>query len=212
MKKVHWNGGQARHASPDFSSPTLQERFSIITRSMISQVMDYDEHPRAHTICFTGHRRLEAHEARSIELQLDQLLPSCYDKGYRVFLTGGALGFDMLAAEAVDRLKHDHPDVKLILVLPCADQSCRWTEADCRRYERILYTADEIRVLSPAYYKGCMMNRNQHMVDHSSLCLCYLNKFKGGTVSTVAYAMRVKVPILNVAMEDACAAYIADKG
>lgn len=211
MKRVHWRGAQ-QPSAPDTAFPTLQERFSVITRAMIAQVMDYDKHPREHTICFTGHRRLDVREVDSITAQLDQLLPVCYRQGYRVFLTGGALGFDMLAAEAVFRLKNTLPDVKLIMVLPCADQSCRWSESDCQRYERLLYCADEIRVLSPAYYQGCMMNRNRHMVDHSSLCLCYLNKFKGGTVSTVAYAMRKKTPILNVAMEDACAAYIAAKG
>jgi len=209
MKKVHWNRGPREDSVPGLAYPTLQEKFSVITRSMIAQVMDFDEQPREHTICFTGHRKLDAREARDIQKRLDQLLPVCYHKGYRVFLTGGALGFDILAAEAVHRLRMEHDDVKLILVLPCADQSCRWSEADCERYERMLYCADEIRVLSPAYYEGCMMNRNRHMVDHSSLCLCYLNKFKGGTVSTVAYAMKVKTPILNVAMEDACAAYIA---
>ena len=211
MKKAHFTRRRPVPAAPAAPAPTLQERFSIISRQMISQVLDFDENPREHTICFTGHRKLDSQESKAIAAQLDELLPVCYRKGYHMFLTGGALGFDMLAAEAVFRLRATYPDAKLGVVIPCADQSCRWSTKDCHRYERILLGADKISVLSRSYYEGCMMIRNRHMVDHSALCLCYLNKFKGGTASTVAYASRMKVPILNVAMQDACAAYIASE-
>lgn len=40
-------------------------------------------------------------------------------KGFKYFGTGGALGFDTIAAQAVLSVKETHPEVKLILVLPC---------------------------------------------------------------------------------------------
>ena len=40
------------------------------------------------------------------------------------------------------------------------------------------------------------------MVDRSALCVCYLNKMKGGTMSTVAYAVQEKLSVLNLAMVD----------
>ena len=142
--------------------------------------------------------------------RLDQLLARCYAHGYRNFLCGGALGFDMLAAERVLRLQCGHNDVRLALVIPCGDQSKYWNVRDVHRYERLLYAADHIRVLSPAYYEGCMQVRNRYMVDHSSLCICYLRHQKGGTASTVAYALRQHVPVLNVAMENADVAFPED--
>lgn len=157
---------------------------------------------RQMTVCFTGHRQLAEQESDAVSVKLDLLLPKLYQQGYRRFLCGGALGFDTLAAEAVMRLQATHSDVMLVMAIPCATQAMRWNEADTRRYEQILYAADETHVLSPAYYNGCMMVRNRFMVDRSALCVCYLNKMKGGTMSTVAYAVQEKLSVLNLAMVD----------
>lgn len=154
------------------------------------------------TVCFTGHRQLADQESAAVSAKLDRLLLRLYQQGYRRFLCGGALGFDTLAAEAVMHLQATCPDVMLVMAIPCATQAMRWSEADTRRYEQILYAADETHVLSPAYYNGCMMVRNRFMVDRSALCVCYLNKMKGGTMSTVAYAVQEKLSVLNLAMAD----------
>ncbi len=164
---------------------------------------------RQSSVCFTGHRQLSAEEKAIVSARLDQLLEQLYTKGYHRFFCGGALGFDTLAAEAVIRLQAKHGDVRLIMAIPCSTQAQRWNAEDTRRYERILYAADETHVLSPAYYNGCMMVRNRFMVDRSSICVCYLNKMKGGTMSTVAYALREKLPVINVAMADSNAARCA---
>ena len=164
------------------------------------------------SVCFTGHRQLTAAEAETVSARLDTLLQALYAKGYRQFLCGGALGFDTLAAEAVIRLQAMHGDVRLIMAIPCSTQAQRWSAEDTRRYERILYAADETHVLSPVYYNGCMMVRNRFMVDRSALCVCYLNKMKGGTMSTVAYAVQEKLSVINVAIADVCAAYCASMG
>jgi len=208
MRRMRLKQGGTLRKSPIAWNHTMHERFSIISRDMINRVLDHDENPRQHTMCFTGHRQLDEQEVMDIEDTLDNLLPIFYRKGYRIFLVGAALGFDMLVMEALKRLRWRHQDIKVVTVLPCSNQSKRWSPEDCRRYERNLYCSDEIRVLSPRYYKGCMQVRNQHMVDQSSMCVCYLKKMRGGTVSTVSYAMRQHVPIFNIAIEDACIAYI----
>lgn len=160
-------------------------------------------------MCFTGHRKLTETESE-ISGRLDALLGALYQRGYRRFLTGGALGFDMLAAERVLALRKARPEVTLVIVMPCAWQTRGWSEEQCRRYERIAVSADEIRVLAQHYYQGCMMVRNRHMVDRASVCVCYLNKLKGGTVSTVAYAARSGLTLLNLAMEDVCGAFVKE--
>ncbi len=86
------------------------------------------------------------------------------------------------------------------MVLPCAHQVCHWPERDEQRYAHLIVQSDEVRVLSQIYYDGCMMVRNRHMVDRSSLCICYLDKPKGGTMSTAAYACKKGLTIVNLAL------------
>ena len=116
------------------------------------------------TACFTGHRQLPASELPALVVRLDAVLEALCQRGYRRFICGGALGFDTVAAERVVSMQLLHPDVRLIMALPCGDQTKSWRTEDCRRYERMLYTADETHVLSPVYYAGCMMVRNRRRV------------------------------------------------
>lgn len=183
----------------------LRSPSNLITRTWVQYVLNAGKNRQS--VCFTGHRHIPYHDIPTLVERLDRLLAQCYQRGYRDFLSGAALGFDLLAAERVLALRNVHSDVRLVLVLPCSDQFSRWTERQVMHYERLLYVADEIRVLSPTYYEGCMQVRNRHMVDHSSLCICYLVHHKGGAASTVAYAVKESVPILNVAMENADAAF-----
>ena len=144
--------------------------------------------------------------------------PTRFIKLYRYLLifaavltiSGAAVGFDALAAERVIAMKERHPDASLHLAIPCSTQSERWSQADSSRYEQLLYQADATHVLSRDYYVGCMQVRNRFMVDRSAFCLCYLTHMKGGTMATVAYATQQSCPVLNLAMEDACEAFIRE--
>lgn len=157
---------------------------------------------RQHTVCFTGHRHITTQDNASLA-HLDPLLQLLYQQGYRDFLCGGALGFDLYAAERVIALREQHPDVRLVFCLPCADQSSRWRAADCKRYEQLLYMSDETRVLAPNYYDGCMQVRNRYMVDRSYICVAYMARLHGGTLSTVRYAISQDVPVVNIAVPGA---------
>lgn len=159
------------------------------------------------TVCFTGHRQLAPGQLPALALRLDRVLEKLYQMGYRRFICGGALGFDMLAAERVIAFRHHHSDASLILAIPYAEQSKSWPIAEGQRYERILYHADQVHVLSKFYYKGCMLVRNQFMVDRSSYVVCYLTQTSGGTVSTAVYALKKQLPLLNLSIEDACRAF-----
>ncbi|MBQ8556459.1 MAG: DUF1273 family protein [Clostridia bacterium] len=176
---------------------------SFITRAMVRGVFRKDTADRRSiTACFTGHRIIAKDDLPLIETRLDVLLEELYCKGYRDFISGAALGFDILAAEHVLHLKSRHSDVRLILAIPCADQTARWHRVDCMHYERLLFACDDIRVLAKAYYDGCMQVRNQFMVDSSSMCICYLKHFRGGTLATVKYAVQQDIPVLNVLIDD----------
>ena len=191
------------------SGHIFREPLSFITREMIADVYDSELRGRKDlTVCFTGHRIIPQNEHQALSDRLDAVLEELYRRGFRDFISGAALGFDVLCAERVFALRRRHPDVLLRLAIPCSSQSDRWSESDCIRYERMLYNADSTHVLSREYYSGCMQVRNRFMVDRSTFCLCYLTHNRGGTMSTVAYAMEVDCPVLNLAMEDACEAFV----
>ena len=151
--------------------------------------------------CFTGHRALPTSGERPVILErLKNHIRRLYGKGFRTFLAGGAMGFDTYAAEAVLYLKREGlSELRLVLVLPCGDQSARWSEADRIIYERHKGEADEVIVLSERYYDGCMRARNAYMVEHSAACIAYLTHSRSGAAQTVRMARAAGIPVYNCA-------------
>ena len=152
-----------------------------------------------HTCCFTGHRLIPAEEYDMISARLEATLVQLIHRGYQFFGAGGALGFDTLAAMTVLKLKKDYPHIKLILVLPCADQASRWKASDVQVYEYIKSRADKVVYISEHYTADCMFRRNRHLVDNSSVCIAYCTKDEGGTAYTVAYARSRSARTINLA-------------
>ena len=155
---------------------------------------------RMHTCCFTGHRRVPDEDLPLVSQSLRrEILRLIREEGIERFLSGGALGFDTLAAEVVLEVAADYPNVSLVIVQPCADQARSWNVDDVRRYGEMLRRASEVVTLAPAYRPGCMQARNRYLVEHSAVCLCYLTERSGGTAYTVRYAASRGLPIVNVA-------------
>lgn len=153
--------------------------------------------------CFTGHRAVPVKEIPLLKSLLCQCVTDAYDMGIRTFYCGAALGFDLLAGYEVVRLQQIHPDIHLILVIPCAEQSRFWSAPDREIYNNLIQSVrsrypDDVIVLSPFYYSGCMQVRNHYMVDRSQLCISYQYNLSGGTFSTVRYAQKKGVPVLNL--------------
>lgn len=99
-------------------------------------------------------------------------------------------------------MRRVYPELRLILVLPCPEQAQGWNPKDRERYETIKGKADKMVYTSPRYHRGCMFKRNRRLVEHSSVCVCYLTKPAGGTFYTVKYAHRQGLKILNLADSD----------
>lgn len=153
------------------------------------------------TAFFTGHRHLPSGQIAEIGKRIRQSLMYAYNQHYRCFYCGGALGFDTLAAREVLRFRETHPDVSLVIAVPCSTQADRWKADDQKKYRQILDAANRVEVLSPVYYNGCMLTRNRYMADRSSLCICFLQQMKGGTAGTVRYAaVHRNMRVMNLAM------------
>ena len=147
--------------------------------------------------CFTGHRIIPLFERATLSKLLEKAVIESIENGYRYFGAGGALGFDTMASFTVLRLRNKYPQIKLILVLPCENQTRSWKAADIEKYEHIKSQADKVVYVSKEYTRDCMHKRNRHLVDNSSLSICYLTK-PGGTAYTVNYAKDNGLKVINL--------------
>lgn len=151
------------------------------------------------TCCLSGHRTIPVNRYDTVMQCLHETVTDLVEQGYDTFLTGGALGFDTLGAQVLLSLKEQYPQLRLILVQPCATQTAGWSRANVEAYESIRARCDDCVCLSDFYYNGCMQVRNRYLVDHSSACICYLNNLRSGTAYTVKYAESQGLQIINLA-------------
>ena len=157
-----------------------------------------NKHEKNIACCFTGHRKIPQKKYVQIQEKLRDEIVTAIQNGYNFFYAGGAIGFDTMAAQTVLELKAQYSYIKLILVLPCVNQTDGWEQSDIDEYERIRDLADEVIYTSEEYKKGCMHKRNRYLVDHSSLCICYMTRKSGGTAYTVGYAENKGITIVNI--------------
>lgn len=153
------------------------------------------------TVCFTGHRKIPPSEIELVSHKLEETIIKLIEMGYEFFGTGGALGFDTIAAQTVLKLKVKYPKIKLILVLPCETQADLWDANDKEIYNNIKAKADKSVCISNSFTNQCLFKRNRHLVDNSNLCVCYYKHNKGGTAYTVNYAISKQKLVINIADE-----------
>ena len=155
------------------------------------------------SVCFTGHRTI-AEDKETLSARLYALLERFVtEQKVTDFYTGGAVGWDALAALTVLKLRESYPEVKLHLVLPCPfeEQSAKWNEAQKAEYQHILGLADNVEQVSDRYYNGCMKARNARLVELASdYCICYWNpkNFRSGTGQTVRMAQKRGIEVINL--------------
>ena len=151
-----------------------------------------------HSCAFTGHRKIEeGHKGRIDEL-LRRAIAFAYEGGCRLFLTGGALGFDTLAAKEILRFRMTHPDIALKVILPCKNQFESWTPSQVNMYEYTLANADEVEYISDVYTDGCMRERNRRLVDQADMLIAYVSRSHSGSGQTVRMASNDGKVIFNL--------------
>lgn len=149
--------------------------------------------------CFTGHRAISRDNMRMAAEKTAEQVRYLYSKGVLNYYAGGALGFDLAASVTVLNLKNSLPRLTLNLALPCPDYMKKWKDSEIALFERVKERADSVVYVSDEYHRGCMHKRNRYMVDRSSVCIAYMTEQSGGTVSTVSYALKKGVKVVNVA-------------
>ncbi len=153
------------------------------------------------TCIFTGHRVIAREHMDKVREGLARSVAAAYEAGCTTFLTGGAMGFDRMAGDAVLRFRLHHPDVHLVILVPCRDQDAKWHERERARYRDQLAAADTVEFLSERYYDGCMQARNQALVARGDRCIAYVTKIRSGAAQTVRLAEAKAIPVVNLADE-----------
>ena len=152
---------------------------------------------------FTGHRRLPANRLEQIKKLLERRIKDLIEyKNVDTFIAGGAIGFDMLAAETVLDLKIKFPAIKLYLYLPCYNQSANWAGKYQFKWHMMMSRVDGyIYVTEGNYTEGCMQRRNFKMANDAEYCIAYCALAGSGTGATLGYAEQCSCDIYNIAEE-----------
>ena len=159
---------------------------------------------------FTGHRESKLpwgeneSDVRCIELKqrLYDAVEAVYRSGKRHFICGMASGCDIYFCEAVIKLREEHPEVSLEAAIPFEEQSKLWSPRQKRRYDRLVSECDYQTVVQRDYSPECYARRNRYMVDCSSVLIAAFNGRPGGTMSTLLYAMRQGVEIIQLPIDE----------
>ena len=147
---------------------------------------------------FTGHRQIKKEHESALPNLIYRAVEYAYSKGCRTFLTGGALGFDTLAAREVIRFRMLHSDVRLVLVLPCPEQANRWSGTQQRSYNHTLECADEIIYVSEEYTPTCLKKRNHKLACDADMLISYVSRSNSGSAQTVRMALSLGREVYNL--------------
>ena len=149
---------------------------------------------RETTACFTGHRTYDG----TLNEELATAIRRLYDDGYRTFLCGMAIGFDLIAAEVTLSLRSELKGLRVVAVVPFEGMQTHFSNSQRVLFEQIRNKADEVITLAERYSASCYMARNNYLVDNSSAVIAYFTGEKGGTAYTVHRAVKNLSCIINI--------------
>lgn len=159
---------------------------------------------RIQTACFTGHRDIDPARLPAIVSRIAELLKSLLARGVTDFAVGGAVGFDMIAAEYLIRLREEAPGtpIRILSILPWPGWMENWTEEEIAREKRILENSDQVLFVAQAYSDEVYLVRDRALVDRSSFCISCCDRPCSGTAYTVQYALSRGIPVANTSPWD----------
>lgn len=164
-----------------------------------------------YTACFTGHRKIGGEYYNRMNPSADWMLLKDHltlivgslivDHKVDHFISGLAIGVDMLGAECVALCKAFGPDVKLTGAMPFPSQRKSWPKPTRNHWHDICSLCNEVVSISAdPYHPSKMQIRNEWMVDHSNYVIAIWDgRKKGGTWNCIKYAQSEGKPVLHLA-------------
>jgi uncharacterized phage-like protein YoqJ len=163
------------------------------------------------TACFTGHRKIAGEYYNRVNPSADWLSLKNYlgkvvtsfikDHGVNKFISGLAIGVDMLGAETVALCRcFGGPEVELIGAMPFPAQSSKWPTPTRNHFDDVCKLCNEVVVISRGeYHPSKMQLRNIWMVNESDYVIAIWDGIsKGGTLNCIKYAQEQKKPVLLI--------------
>lgn len=147
------------------------------------------------TVAFSGHRSFDN---LPDQFRLIATIQELYDSGCTNFITGLAVGFDLSAALAVSEVMKNAPDIRMIGAVPFPGQELRYKDWQKLWYSEMYEKCTDIVTISEYYHNGAYFQRNDFMVDNSSILVCYYNGNPSGTAYTVNRAKQRGLRIINL--------------
>lgn len=164
--------------------------------------------------CFIGHRKISVDEAFISDLK-DCIRELITNKNFDTFLFGSRSEFDDICLKAVTALKNDYPDIRRVYVRAAYP----YISEDYKKYLLTFYDETYMPEAVKKAGKASYIERNQHMIDRSDLCVFYYDerysppkkqirqnhflsvspsRSNSGTKLAYQYAMAHKKVILNL--------------
>lgn len=138
--------------------------------------------------CFFGHRDAPS----CVGAALDDLLSSLVAQGVTCFYVGCEGAFDALVLCALKKLQKRFPHIVYRIVLayiPVKTSPFLPEDASCTLFP------EGIENVPPKY---AVLRRNDWMVAHADVVVCYVSRQWGGAAQSVSKACRQGKPILNL--------------
>ncbi len=144
-------------------------------------------------IAFIGHRYIEGHY--DLEERLENIIrEKLHSKEYVELYVGRNGDFDISVASATKRAQEalGHHNSSLVLLQPYPMKDDPYFE---KFYDEIWYPVDE-----KTHPKAAITKRNQWMIDNTDLLVAYVEPDrKGGAMTTLKYAKKQGVEVINLA-------------
>jgi len=164
------------------------------------------------TACFTGHRQLNGEyynknnpsaSWHTLRQYMDKVVTSFMrDHGVNHFISGLAIGVDMLGAESVAlcRVFMKGVEIKLTGAMPFPSQPNKWPEPTRQHWHNVCGLCNEVVAVSADPYSPAKMQiRNEWMVDNSDYVIAVWNGVKsGGTWNCMQYAKAQGKPVFVI--------------
>ena len=140
--------------------------------------------------------------AMAYQKRLHDTLEMLITIGHRHFLTSGAPGIEMWAAEMLLDLRDTHEGIALEIVIPYDDICSRWSYAYQNRFEILLEEADILTGIAHEKCQGITLRRNHYLLAASHTLLA---SYVPGKTYTEKVARRaslcgkqvVRLPVLS---------------
>ena len=118
--------------------------------------------------------------------ELFNLLLTLSKQGYTTFLSGLDEGFDLLAAEAVLKLRRSQQSIELVAVVPFQGQELSYSQVNRMRYNSLFQNSDRAIFTSEHYSEDAYFVKDDFLLTSSACVVCYFDDLKSN-LTKLAY-------------------------